>query len=109
MRMRGMAMRSAKMNEITPPKLIPPDHSAAASGTFPMEQNQLRMAMISHEPKMPLPTELENHFILQIGRPLDLECGDTSPLSHDATCRVVSKRGHVHALQIRALPSVQAI
>jgi hypothetical protein len=22
--------------------------------------------MISHEPKMPLPTELENHFILQI-------------------------------------------
>jgi hypothetical protein len=28
-----------------------------------------------------------------------LECGDTSPLSHDATCRGVPKRGHVRALQ----------
>ena len=27
-----------------------------------------------------------------------LECGDMSPLSADATCRVVSKRGHVRAL-----------
>ncbi len=28
-----------------------------------------------------------------------LECGDMSPLSDDATCRVEPKRGHVHALQ----------
>jgi ABC-type phosphate transport system substrate-binding protein len=30
-----------------------------------------------------------------------LECGDTSPLSNDATCRVVPKRGLVRALQIK--------
>ncbi len=28
-----------------------------------------------------------------------LECGDTSPLSLDATCRVEEKRGHVRAVQ----------
>ena len=33
-----MMIRSAKMNAITPPKLIPPFHSTAASGTFPIEQ-----------------------------------------------------------------------
>jgi hypothetical protein len=32
------------MNAITPLKLIPPDHSAAASGTFPMEQTQFASA-----------------------------------------------------------------
>ena len=37
------------------------------------------------------------------GQCLNLECGDKSPLSHDATCRVVPKRGHVRALQIKAL------
>src|SRR5229473_5259786 len=37
----GMMSRSAKMNEITPPKLIPPFHSTAASGTFPTEQMKL--------------------------------------------------------------------
>jgi len=35
-------------------------------------------------------------------RPIYLECGDMSPLSHCATCRAVPKRGHVRALQIRA-------
>ena len=30
-------IRSAKMNAITPPKLIPPFHSTAASGTLPIE------------------------------------------------------------------------
>ena len=30
-------IRSAKMNAITPPKLMPPFHSTAASGTFPTE------------------------------------------------------------------------
>ena len=30
-------IRSAKMNAITPPKLIPPFQSTAASGTFPIE------------------------------------------------------------------------
>src|ERR1700690_851835 len=34
-------------------------------------------------------------------RDRNLECGDVSPLSHDATCRVVPKRGHVRALQIK--------
>ena len=33
------------MNEITPPKEIPPCQSAAASGTFPTEQTKLMMAM----------------------------------------------------------------
>ena len=32
-----------------------------------------------------------------------LECGDTSSLSPDATCRVGPKRGHVRALQRLAL------
>jgi hypothetical protein len=31
-------MRSAKMNAITPPKLMPPFQSTAASGIFPTEQ-----------------------------------------------------------------------
>ena len=38
-------MRSAKMNAITPPKLMPPFHSAAAIGTFPIEQTKLMIAM----------------------------------------------------------------
>src|SRR5216684_7345371 len=29
----------------------------------------------------------------------DLECGDTLPLSYEATCRLVLKRRHVRALQ----------
>ena len=33
------------MNAITPPKLIPPCHSAAAIGTLPMEHTKLTMAM----------------------------------------------------------------
>jgi hypothetical protein len=45
MRSRGKAMRSAKMNEITPPNEIPPFHRAAASGTLPTEQTKLMMAM----------------------------------------------------------------
>ena len=38
-------MRSAKMNETTPPKEIPPCHSAAANGTLPIEQTKLTIAM----------------------------------------------------------------
>ena len=34
-------MRSAKMNEITPPNEIPPFQRAAARGTFPIEQTKL--------------------------------------------------------------------
>src|SRR5690242_1561658 len=41
----GRMIRSAKMNEITPPKLIPPDHSTAASGTLPIEQTKLAAAI----------------------------------------------------------------
>jgi hypothetical protein len=33
------------MKLITPPKLIPPFHSAAASGTLPIEQTKLMSAM----------------------------------------------------------------
>ena len=36
-------IRSAKMKLITPPKLIPPFHSTAASGTFPIEQTKEKM------------------------------------------------------------------
>jgi hypothetical protein len=35
---------------------------------------------------------------------LNLECGDTSPLSDWETCLPVLKRGHVRALQMKALP-----
>jgi hypothetical protein len=41
----GNVMRSAKMKAITPPKEMLPFHSAAASGTLPMEQTKLMMAM----------------------------------------------------------------
>src|SRR6266508_796569 len=34
----GSTISSAKMNAITPPKLITPFHSTAASGTLPIEQ-----------------------------------------------------------------------
>ncbi len=37
-------IRSAKMNAITPPKLIPPFHSTTASGTFPIEQTNEMIA-----------------------------------------------------------------
>src|SRR5437899_9327679 len=35
-----MMIRSAKMKAITPPKLMPPFHSTAASGTLPIEQTK---------------------------------------------------------------------
>jgi hypothetical protein len=35
-----MMIRSAKMNAMTPRKLIPPCHSTSASGTFPIEQTK---------------------------------------------------------------------
>src|SRR5215472_6568765 len=41
----GRMIRSAKMKLITPPKLIPPFHSTAASGTFPTEQTKLIIEM----------------------------------------------------------------
>ena len=37
-------IRSAKMNASTPPKLMPPFHSTAASGTLPIEQTKLTIA-----------------------------------------------------------------
>src|SRR5205807_4959997 len=37
----GRMIRSAKMKLTTPPKLIPPLHSTAASGTLPTEQTKL--------------------------------------------------------------------
>ena len=33
-------IRSAKMKAMTPPKLMPPFHSTAASGTLPTEQTK---------------------------------------------------------------------
>src|SRR3954454_17634110 len=44
MKSNGSVIRSAKTNETTPPKLMPPDQSAAASGTLPMEQTKLMTA-----------------------------------------------------------------
>src|SRR6267378_3169562 len=41
----GRTIRSAKMNEITPPKLMPPFHSTAASGTLPIEHTNDRIAI----------------------------------------------------------------
>ena len=40
-----MMIRSAKMKATTPPKLIPPFHSTAASGTLPIEQTKLSTEM----------------------------------------------------------------
>jgi hypothetical protein len=40
-----MMIRSAKMNAMTPPKLIPPFHSTAASGALPIEQTKLSSEM----------------------------------------------------------------
>jgi hypothetical protein len=37
---------------------------------------------------------------------LNLECGDTSPLADWETCLPVPQRGHVRALQIKALPKL---
>src|SRR6476469_8229175 len=44
MLMIGRMISSAKMKLITPPKLIPPFHSTAASGTLPTEQTKLSAA-----------------------------------------------------------------
>ena len=40
-----MVMRSANTKLTTPPKLMPPCHSAAAIGTLPIEQTKLITAM----------------------------------------------------------------
>jgi hypothetical protein len=40
----GKTIRSAKMNAVTPAKLMPPFHSTAASGTFPIEQTNESIA-----------------------------------------------------------------
>src|SRR6266567_137060 len=37
----GRMIKSAKMKLTTPPKLIPPRHKTAASGTLPIEQTKL--------------------------------------------------------------------
>src|SRR6266508_1205381 len=42
----GRTIRSAKMNATTPPKLMPPFHSTAASGTLPIEQTNETIATI---------------------------------------------------------------
>ena len=52
----------------------------------------------------PLIQENSSHHYRPPWQRLNLDCGGLTPLSLDATCRVGSKRGHVHALQIKALP-----
>src|ERR671936_457748 len=42
----GRTIRSAKMKARTPPKLMPPFHSPAASGTLPIEHTKLITATI---------------------------------------------------------------
>src|ERR1700682_1894364 len=44
MSMIGSTIRSAKMKLTTPPKLMPPRQSTAASGTLPTEQTKLTIA-----------------------------------------------------------------
>src|SRR5437667_307848 len=39
----GMMMRSPKTKAMAPPKLMPPRHSTAASGTLPTEQTAFRL------------------------------------------------------------------
>ena len=41
----GSTIRSAKMNAITPAKLMPPDQRTAARGMLPTEQTKLSIAM----------------------------------------------------------------
>src|SRR5437763_1191831 len=63
----GRMTRSAKMKARTPPKLMPPFQSTAASGTFPIEQTKLTIAtagpisgpqnLAGHE----LPAEQQRH------------------------------------------------
>src|SRR5918911_4210940 len=36
----GRTIKSAKIKDMTPPKLIPPFHKTAASGTFPIEHTK---------------------------------------------------------------------
>lgn len=57
----GKTIRSAKMNAITPPKLIPPFQSTAASGTFPIERTKL---MIATTGPMIGPPELRERLVL---------------------------------------------
>jgi len=44
----GSTMRSAKMNAVTPAKLMPPFHSTAASGTLPIEHKNEITATNGH-------------------------------------------------------------
>ena len=52
------------MNAITPAKLIPPDHSTAASGTLPTEQTKLSTAISG-------PTITFSIAVTRAGRVLD--------------------------------------
>ena len=58
-------IRSAKMNASTPPKLIPPFHSTAASGTFPIEQTKLSIATSG---PIERPPELRQRRVVGRGR-----------------------------------------
>jgi hypothetical protein len=51
-------MRSAKMNDTTPPNEIPAFHNAAARGTLPIEQTNEMMAM--NGPTMTFSTLVQN-------------------------------------------------
>ena len=51
-------IRSANTKDTTPPKLMPPDQSAAASGTLPTEQTKLMMAR--NGPRTTFSSEEEN-------------------------------------------------
>src|SRR5438309_386228 len=63
----GMMMRSPKMKAMAPPKLMPPRHSTAATGTLPTEQTKLSSAtsgpisapQISVSPPWPLMNSLD--------------------------------------------------
>ena len=59
------------MNAITPPKLMPPCQSAAASGTLPIEQTKLMMAMngptMTFSQRGPEAVAVEEHAVPRVG------------------------------------------
>jgi hypothetical protein len=62
----------------------------ASSGEFVMRENLLKSARVDRR-------AFANTAFEEAER--NVECGDMSPLSDAATCRGVSKREHVRALQ----------
>ena len=95
-------IRSAKMKARTPPKLMPPFQSTAASGTLPIEQTKLSIATGGPDQR---PPELrERRMVLEEERPARSESG-TQAASAPAISRppndVAPDGGPVHDEVVR--------